>query len=76
MLTSFEEESPVDSGDQSNDGIQGITVSEGDPAGKDSSIVESGEEDEFNNFEDLEQGFERQDSDSTQVWEREEEFFD
>lgn len=39
-------------------------------------IVESGEEDEFNNFEDLEQGFERQDSDSTQVWEREDEFFE
>ena len=42
--TTLEEESPVDSGDQSNDGIQEITVSEGDPAGKDSSIVESGEE--------------------------------
>jgi hypothetical protein len=38
-------------------------------------IVDSGEEDEFNNFDDLEKGYERQDSDSSQIWEREEEFF-
>ena len=38
-------------------------------------IVDSGEEDEFNNFDDLEKGYERQDSDSNEVWEREEEFY-
>jgi len=38
-------------------------------------IIDSGEEDEFNNFEDLEKGYERQDSDSNEVWEREEEFY-
>ena len=38
-------------------------------------IIDSGEEDEFNNFEDLEKGYERQDSDSSEVWEREEEFY-
>ena len=42
--TTLEEESPVDSDGQSNSGIQEITVSEGDPAGKDSPIVESSEE--------------------------------
>ena len=42
--TTLEEESPVDSDGQSNGGIQEITVSEGDPAGKDSPIVESSEE--------------------------------
>ena len=42
--TTIEEESSVDSVSQSNSGIQEITVSEDDPAGEDSSIVESSEE--------------------------------
>ena len=42
--TTLEEESSVDSDGQSNGGIQEITVSEDDPAGEDSSIVESSEE--------------------------------